>query len=102
MLEIPSIPDYARPVAEVFTDDEKLYQFFQHGAQTFMYFNKRAWNAGQSVSLYDIMHELYETLEPTRAFGRERPDVSRDVFYEKLHHVSIVYGYVGFNLKTQV
>lgn len=102
MLEIQSLPEYARPIAEVFTDDNKLYQFFQCGAETYMLFNKRVWNAGQSVSLYDIMHELYETLEPTRAFGRERPDISHDVFYEKLHHVNIVYGYVGFNVKTNV
>jgi hypothetical protein len=102
MFEIQAIPEYARPAAEVFTDDDKLYQFFIHGTETYMLFNKRVWNAGSSVSLYDIMSELYETVEPSRAFGRERTEVLHDVFYEKLHHVNIVYGYVGFNVKTQV
>jgi len=102
MFEIATLPDYARPVAEVYTDDDKLYQFFIKGADTYMLYNKKTWNAGQSVSLYDIMSELYETVDPTRVFGRERSDVGLDVFYEKLHRVCIVYGYVGFNVKTQV
>ncbi len=102
MFEIPSTPEYARPIAEVYADDDKLYQFFQRGVDTFMLHNKKVWNAGSSVSLYDIMTQLYETLEPTHAFGRERPCVSLDVFYEKLHHVNMVHGYVGFNVKTQI
>jgi hypothetical protein len=101
MLEVQELPERAQPVAEVYTDDDKMYMFFQNGETTFLRFNGKVWNAGSNVSVSNVMSELYETFEPVNVYGRESPCVPRDVFYDKLHHVQIVYGYVGFNVKTQ-
>ncbi len=100
MFEIAALPELARPVAEVYTDDDKLYQFFLDGDNAYMLYNKRVWNAGQNVSLRDIMSELYETLEPVKAFGRTQSYVPSNTFYEKLFNVYTTHGYVGYNLST--
>ena len=100
MLEVPELPEQVRAVAEVYADDDKLYQFFLDGTTAYMLFNKKTWNAGSNVSLRDIMSELYESVEPIQSFGRQTNDVSTSVFYEKLQHAYVTHGYVGVNIKT--
>jgi hypothetical protein len=100
MFEIPALPEQARPVAEVYADDDKLYQFFLDGTTAYMLFNKKVWNAGSNVSLRDIMSELYESVEPVQSFGRQTNAVTTSVFYEKLQNAYVTCGYVGVNIKT--